>query len=253
MERLTIKDISASGIYKTCCAKFRCDECNLLQGDCSRCSFNEKVWDKLSAYENIGISPEQATVQLSLLTEYREYAEEVSADLKELKKRLRNAEVNNNTLLKEKTPGDLFTKIAEVPKSCEQCKHSQRYGAVGDRYCRILGEYFSGDINPPYREVPDECPIVIYNSKLENQSREIAGDDYTTRCKYCENSTNIKAEHPRLLDIADVEEAKQVFLWLWRKTIQITAKIKGEEFHVRADIKYCPMCGRRLKKMEDTK
>ena len=56
-ERLTKPGISASGVYKTCCADFRGRECEMLEGQCERCSTNNKVWDQLAAYENSGLSP----------------------------------------------------------------------------------------------------------------------------------------------------------------------------------------------------
>jgi hypothetical protein len=49
-------------------------------------------------------------------------------------------------------------KILRVPKHCELCKYSKPYGAVGERYCKILEDYITGNLNPPYKERGD-CPI----------------------------------------------------------------------------------------------
>ena len=59
MERLTKKGVSALGIYKTCCVNFRNAECECFGGDCTKCSTNEKVWDRLAAYEDTGLTPEE--------------------------------------------------------------------------------------------------------------------------------------------------------------------------------------------------
>lgn len=58
-ERLTKKDVSAQGIYKTCCVNFHNAECKILQGDCTMCSTEDKAWDRLAQYENIGLFPEE--------------------------------------------------------------------------------------------------------------------------------------------------------------------------------------------------
>ena len=53
MERLTKNAVSVQGIYKTCCVNFNNLECCVLEGDCSRCSTNDKVWEKLAEYEDL--------------------------------------------------------------------------------------------------------------------------------------------------------------------------------------------------------
>ena len=52
------------------------------------------------------------------------------------------------------------TTMDSIPNSCTECKMGKRYGAVGDVKCTILNEYFTGNVNPPYKERPDECPLV---------------------------------------------------------------------------------------------
>lgn len=50
--------------------------------------------------------------------------------------------------------------LDKIPESCTACKMGKRYGCVGDVYCKILDEYFTGNTKPPYKERPDECPLV---------------------------------------------------------------------------------------------
>lgn len=51
------------------------------------------------------------------------------------------------------------TDLEEIPKSCEVCPYSKPYGLVGDRFCKIANAYFTGNVKPPYKERPDECPL----------------------------------------------------------------------------------------------
>lgn len=50
--------------------------------------------------------------------------------------------------------------MEELPNSCTECKMGVRYGCVGDVKCGILNEYFTGNVKPPYKERPDECPLI---------------------------------------------------------------------------------------------
>lgn len=52
------------------------------------------------------------------------------------------------------------TQMETMPGSCTECKFGERYGFVGDVKCRILREYFTGNVEPPYKERPDACPLV---------------------------------------------------------------------------------------------
>ena len=52
------------------------------------------------------------------------------------------------------------TRMQTMPGSCNKCEFGERYGCVGDVKCRILREYFTGNIEPPYKDRPDECPLV---------------------------------------------------------------------------------------------
>lgn len=52
------------------------------------------------------------------------------------------------------------TPMETMPGSCTECKFGERYGCVGDVECKILNEYFTGNVEPPYKERPDACPLV---------------------------------------------------------------------------------------------
>lgn len=75
------------------------------------------------------------------------------------------------------------TKIEAMPGSCTECKFGERYGLVGDVKCKILGDYFTGNVRPPYKERPDACPLVEFpkqaNAPLTSeQLKEMAGKPY---------------------------------------------------------------------------
>lgn len=55
----------------------------------------------------------------------------------------------------------IFAKMdmRELPYSCTECKMGERYGCVGDVKCKVLDEYFTNNVKPPYKERPDECPL----------------------------------------------------------------------------------------------
>ena len=57
------------------------------------------------------------------------------------------------------------TDMDKMPDSCVRCSHGERYGCVGDVKCRILGEYFTNNTKPPYKERPDECPLIDMNNR----------------------------------------------------------------------------------------
>ena len=52
------------------------------------------------------------------------------------------------------------TAMEAMPGSCTECEFGRKYGCVGDVECRILREYFTGNVEPQYKERPDECPLV---------------------------------------------------------------------------------------------
>lgn len=51
------------------------------------------------------------------------------------------------------------TEMEAMPGSCAECEFGRRYGFVGDVYCRVLDDYFTGNVKPPHKERPDECPL----------------------------------------------------------------------------------------------
>lgn len=58
----------------------------------------------------------------------------------------------------------IMTELKELPFSCADCPYSKRYGLVGERFCKVLREYFTGNVEPPHKERPNECPLTL----LEN-------------------------------------------------------------------------------------
>lgn len=59
------------------------------------------------------------------------------------------------------------TDMETMPRGCQECKLGKPYGCVGETYCKVLDDYFTG--NPPYlqipcKERPDECPLVEMRS-----------------------------------------------------------------------------------------
>lgn len=54
----------------------------------------------------------------------------------------------------------LRTKMDKMPDSCKACEFGKIYGCVGDVHCMALNEYFTNNTRPPYKERPDECPLI---------------------------------------------------------------------------------------------
>lgn len=61
--------------------------------------------------------------------------------------------------------GKLCIVQEDVPQSCTECKFGERYGCVGDVKCMVLEEYFTGNTEPPYKERPDKCPLVLFRNE----------------------------------------------------------------------------------------
>lgn len=59
----------------------------------------------------------------------------------------------------------LFIRAEDMPGSCNECFFGERYGCVGDVECHALREYFTGNVKPPYKERPDECPLLELTEK----------------------------------------------------------------------------------------
>lgn len=74
------------------------------------------------------------------------------------------------------------TNMDAMPGSCTECKCGDRYGCVGDVKCRILQKYFTGNVEPPYKERPDECPLV---EQLEPPNDPLTLDERLRRNMAC--------------------------------------------------------------------
>lgn len=59
----------------------------------------------------------------------------------------------------------LYLEAADMPGSCAECFLGKRYGCVGDVECKVLGEYFTGNVRPPHKERPDRCPLMVLPEK----------------------------------------------------------------------------------------
>lgn len=59
----------------------------------------------------------------------------------------------------------LYLEATDIPESCAECFLGKRYGFVGDVECKVLNEYFTGNVRPPHKERPDECPLVALPEK----------------------------------------------------------------------------------------
>lgn len=47
-----------------------------------------------------------------------------------------------------------------MPYGCMDCSFGNRYGLVGDCHCSLTDGYYTNNPKPPYKERPDECPLV---------------------------------------------------------------------------------------------
>ncbi len=72
------------------------------------------------------------------------------------------------------------TELEELPPCCELCPYSKPYGLVGDRFCKITKAYFTGNVKPPYKERPDECPLTELPKKydIEEEKKKPHDRDY---------------------------------------------------------------------------
>lgn len=52
------------------------------------------------------------------------------------------------------------TTMESMPGSCAECILGKKYGCVGDVKCKVLEEYFTGNVEPPHKQRPDACPLV---------------------------------------------------------------------------------------------
>ncbi len=62
MERLTVREDRVSGLPGVCCTHFTGPECQILGGCCTEgCPWEDAVWERLAAYEDTGLMPEEVT------------------------------------------------------------------------------------------------------------------------------------------------------------------------------------------------
>ena len=85
MERLTSREPRISGMLGVCCTHFEGGDCQAIQGHCADgCAWEEAAWERLAAYEDTGLEPEEVTqIKLAImgksLAEIKEF-EGVSID-----------------------------------------------------------------------------------------------------------------------------------------------------------------------------
>lgn len=65
MERLTSREPRISGMPGVCCTHFEGGDCQAIQGHCADgCAWEEAAWERLAAYEDTGLEPEEVVERL---------------------------------------------------------------------------------------------------------------------------------------------------------------------------------------------
>lgn len=65
MERLTSREPRISGMPGVCCTHFEGGDCQAIQGHCADgCAWEEAAWERLAAYEDTGLEPEEVAERL---------------------------------------------------------------------------------------------------------------------------------------------------------------------------------------------
>lgn len=105
---------------------------------------DDKRIEEIRNYSEGGVYANCAGLNQAIITECLNHIEKQQMEINELNRKVLNRIIDGN-----------------ISACCEECEHSKTYGAIGDRYCRILGEYFTGNVKPPYKEAPDECPMKV--------------------------------------------------------------------------------------------
>lgn len=69
MERLTSREPRISGMPGVCCTHFEGGDCQAIQGLCADgCAWEEAAWERLAAYEDTGLEPEEVTqIKLAIM------------------------------------------------------------------------------------------------------------------------------------------------------------------------------------------
>lgn len=99
----------------------------------------------------------------------------------------------------------MYLDTDDIPGSCTECFLGERYGYVGDVKCLALREYFTGNVRPPYKERPDECPLIELREKRGQWQGE--GDGYADgkivldiwMCSECGYTIDDGTDDPELL------------------------------------------------------
>ena len=73
MERLTSREPRISGMPGVCCTHFEGGDCQAIQGHCADgCAWEEAAWERLAAYEDTGLEPEEVSEYQHLCDSYAE-------------------------------------------------------------------------------------------------------------------------------------------------------------------------------------
>lgn len=69
MERLTSREPRIGGMPGVCCTHFEGGDCQAIQGHCADgCAWEEAAWERLAAYEDTGLEPEEVTqIKLAIM------------------------------------------------------------------------------------------------------------------------------------------------------------------------------------------
>ena len=73
MERLTSREPRIGGMPGVCCTHFEGGDCQAIQGHCADgCAWEEAAWERLAAYEDTGLEPEEVSEYQHLCDSYAE-------------------------------------------------------------------------------------------------------------------------------------------------------------------------------------
>lgn len=172
MERLTIRSNDTSHENGVCCTHFKSKECLEVGGNCAYgCKWEEAVWEKLAAYEDSLMSPEQCAdaMRLSgLLSQYHGITVERVVEL-----------------IKADKDGHVIVR---------QCKTTDTLYVVGKTQivkCGISDMYLKDDGTIDYI-VNFECSFNCDGCPFNSWERETLGDEYHCGGEYGLSTVNSK-------------------------------------------------------------